>query len=57
MVRKNSLARDFITSATFGLASSARAWDRGIARESEDSTATAKRRPANGSFMYLLRIL
>ncbi|MNP43793.1 hypothetical protein D3C76_1376360 [compost metagenome] len=50
MVRKNSLASDFMTRATLGL-SSAWAADNGKARLSEEMTARASRRPGNGSFM------
>jgi broad specificity polyphosphatase/5'/3'-nucleotidase SurE len=52
MVRKNSLARDFITSATVGLwASAAEADERGRTRAVAVSMATASKRAAKGSFM------
>src|SRR5471032_1655886 len=56
MVRKNSLARDFMTSATLGFSGvSAKAEERGNAADAAASIATARRRPANGSFMGSLR--
>ncbi|MNO92631.1 hypothetical protein D3C76_842120 [compost metagenome] len=56
MVRKNSLARDFITSATLGFSGVwANTEETGSVAVAPASMATARRRPANGSFMDSLR--
>src|SRR5688500_8953344 len=56
MVRKNSLARDFMTNATLGFSGvSAKAEETGNATDAAASIATARRRPANDSFMGSLR--